>query len=147
MVEPESAFALDPDNEDARAIVAFARFRSRRRSPDAATGQGDDAPPAPQPVASGTSEAPARPVESVGERRRLTVLFCDVVGSTELASRLDPEDTREVLRQYQAACASVIESYGGTVAHFIGDGILAYFGFPWLTRTTPYGPRSPGTRW
>jgi class 3 adenylate cyclase/tetratricopeptide (TPR) repeat protein len=125
----ESAFALDPDNEDARAIVAFARFRSRRRSSDA---PGDAAPPAPAPpsVPSGAAAAPAQPVESVGERRRLTVLFCDVVGSTELASRLDPEDTREVLRQYQAACASVIESYGGTVAHFIGDGILAYFGFP-----------------
>lgn len=128
----ESAFALDPDNEDARAIVAFARFRSRRRSPDVAEGAVDDAQPAtaPQAVPSGAAEAPVRPVESVGERRRLTVLFCDVVGSTELASRLDPEDTREVLREYQAACASVIESYGGTVAHFIGDGILAYFGFP-----------------
>jgi class 3 adenylate cyclase/tetratricopeptide (TPR) repeat protein len=128
----ESAFALDPDNEDARAIVAFARFRSRRRSPEAAVAPTDDAPatPAPQAVPSGAAEASVRPVESVGERRRLTVLFCDVVGSTELASRLDPEDTREVLRQYQAACASVIESYGGTVAHFIGDGILAYFGFP-----------------
>jgi class 3 adenylate cyclase len=131
----ESAVALDPENEDARAIVAFARFRSRRRSLESAGQSLVDAVPStptPQPGQSSTT-APspsARPVENEGARRRLTVLFCDIVGSTELATRLDPEDTREVLREYQGVCAAVIESYGGTVAHFIGDGILAYFGFP-----------------
>ena len=106
----ESAFVLDPDNEDARAIVAFARMRARRRP---------------------TGAAPAAPsAEILGARRRLTVLFCDVVGSTELAGRLDPEDTREILRAFQSAGAAAIESFGGTVSRFIGDGILAYFGFP-----------------
>jgi class 3 adenylate cyclase len=132
----ESAVALDPENEDARAIVAFARFRSRRRSLESAAGKSlaDAVSPTltPPPVQSGTTaQFPStRPVDNEGARRRLTVLFCDIVGSTELATRLDPEDTREVLREYQAVCAAVIESYGGTVAHFIGDGILAYFGFP-----------------
>jgi len=125
----ESAFALDPDNADARAIVAFARFRSRRRPQDA--GAPSPAPTPAPPVSDITETTPtARLADSEGERRRLTVLFCDVVGSTELASRLDPEDTREVLREYQAVCAEVIESFGGMVAHFMGDGILAYFGFP-----------------
>jgi len=64
------------------------------------------------------------------ERRQLTVLFCDLVGSTALSSRLDPEDYREVIRAYQDACAGVITHYDGYVAKFMGDGVLAYFGWP-----------------
>jgi class 3 adenylate cyclase len=64
------------------------------------------------------------------ERRQLTVLFCDLVGSTELAVRLDPEDLREVMRAYQAACADVIERLGGHIAKYLGDGVHAYFGWP-----------------
>ena len=70
----------------------------------------------------------AQPV--LAERRQLTVLFCDLVGSTELAARLDPEDLREVMRTYQAACASVVGRFEGHVARFWGDGVLAYFGWP-----------------
>ena len=69
-----------------------------------------------------------RPVEA--ERRQLTVLFCDLVGSTELAARLDPEDLRAVMRAYHAACADVIGRFDGHVAKFLGDGVLAYFGWP-----------------
>ena len=69
-----------------------------------------------------------RPVEA--ERRQLTVLFCDLVGSTELAARLDPEDLRAVMRAYHAACADVIGRFEGHVAKFLGDGVLAYFGWP-----------------
>ena len=72
--------------------------------------------------------APVRPLEA--ERRQLTVLFCDLVGSTELSARLDPEDLREVMRVYQAACADVIGRFEGHVARFLGDGVLAYFGWP-----------------
>ena len=72
--------------------------------------------------------AAARPVEA--ERRQLTVLFCDLVGSTELAARLDPEDLREVMRAYQAACAGVVCRFEGHLARFLGDGVLAYFGWP-----------------
>jgi class 3 adenylate cyclase/predicted ATPase len=70
--------------------------------------------------------APAREAE----RRQLTVMFVDLVGSTALAARLDPEDMREVLRAYQDACAGVIARFEGFVAKFMGDGVLAYFGYP-----------------
>ena len=64
------------------------------------------------------------------ERRHLTVMFCDLVGSTELSARLDPEDMWEVIRAYRSACARVIAAYDGIIARFVGDGILAYFGYP-----------------
>jgi class 3 adenylate cyclase/tetratricopeptide (TPR) repeat protein len=64
------------------------------------------------------------------ERRQLTVMFCDLAGSTALASRLDPEDMRDVIRAYQDACAGVIARYGGYLAKYMGDGVLAYFGWP-----------------
>ena len=64
------------------------------------------------------------------ERRQLTVMFCDLVGSTALASGLDPEDLREVLGAYHTAVAEVVAGFGGYVAKYMGDGILAYFGYP-----------------
>jgi class 3 adenylate cyclase/tetratricopeptide (TPR) repeat protein len=64
------------------------------------------------------------------ERRQLTVLFCDLVGSTQLAHRMDPEDLSELITIYQAACRSAIERYRGFIARYVGDGILAYFGYP-----------------
>jgi class 3 adenylate cyclase/predicted ATPase len=78
--------------------------------------------------AAGPSAATTRPVPA--ERRQLTVLFCDLVGSTELATRLDPEDLREVMRAYQGACADVVCRFEGHLARFLGDGALAYFGWP-----------------
>jgi len=64
------------------------------------------------------------------ERRQLTVLFCDLVDSMALAGQLDPEELREVVRAYQRACADVIEPFGGHIAQYLGDGLLAYFGYP-----------------
>ncbi|MEH2561067.1 adenylate/guanylate cyclase domain-containing protein [Bradyrhizobium sp. AZCC 2289] len=64
------------------------------------------------------------------ERRHVTVMFCDLVGSTALSARLDPEDMWEVIRSYRTACARVIATYDGIIARFLGDGILAYFGYP-----------------
>ncbi|MEE8304234.1 MAG: adenylate/guanylate cyclase domain-containing protein, partial [Candidatus Tectomicrobia bacterium] len=64
------------------------------------------------------------------ERRQLTVMFCDLVGSTDLSGKLDPEDLREVVRAYQATAAEVIERYKGHIAQYLGDGLLIYFGFP-----------------
>jgi predicted ATPase/class 3 adenylate cyclase len=64
------------------------------------------------------------------ERRQLTVMFCDLMGSTALSQRLDPEDLREINRAYQDACKTAIERYEGYVARYMGDGVLAYFGFP-----------------
>src|SRR5262245_27737720 len=64
------------------------------------------------------------------ERRQLTVMLCDLVGSTGLSARLDPEDMGAVMDAYHAACARVVQSYDGFLADFRGDGILAYFGYP-----------------
>jgi class 3 adenylate cyclase len=64
------------------------------------------------------------------ERRQLTVLFCDLVGSTQLSGQLDPEDLRAVVRAYQEAAAEVIARYEGHIAQYLGDGLLVYFGYP-----------------
>ena len=69
---------------------------------------------------------PAHP----GERRQLTVMFCDLVGSTALAERLDPEELRALLHDYRTQCGKVIARYEGHVARYVGDGILTYFGWP-----------------
>ena len=64
------------------------------------------------------------------ERRPLSVMFCDLVGSTALSSRLDPEDLREVIRTSQACVATTIRQYDGFIARYVGDGVLIYFGWP-----------------
>ena len=64
------------------------------------------------------------------ERRQLTVLFCDVVDSTTLAGQLDPEDLREIIRAFQAVCAEAIQRFEGSIAQYLGDGLLAYFSYP-----------------
>jgi class 3 adenylate cyclase/predicted ATPase len=81
---------------------------------------------APSPEAAPPIGAPA----DAAERRQLTVMFSDLVGSTALSSRLDPEDMRRVIRAYQDAVSGVVARYDGFVAKFMGDGVLAYFGFP-----------------
>jgi TOMM system kinase/cyclase fusion protein len=73
---------------------------------------------------------PAAAPDLAAERRQLTVMFCDLVGSTALSERLDPEDLREVLRAYQESCAEVIHRFGGHLAKYLGDGLLVYFGYP-----------------
>jgi class 3 adenylate cyclase len=69
-------------------------------------------------------------VNDQGERRQLTVLFCDLVGSTELSHRLDPEEYRAIVRSYQDTCSAVIGKYEGHIAQYLGDGLLVYFGYP-----------------
>ena len=64
------------------------------------------------------------------ERRQLTVMFCDLVGSTPLSEQLDPEELHEVVRQYQEGCAAVIQRFEGHIAQYLGDGLLVYFGYP-----------------
>ncbi|HLJ02454.1 MAG TPA: adenylate/guanylate cyclase domain-containing protein [Solirubrobacteraceae bacterium] len=72
----------------------------------------------------------ARSHEESGERRHLTVMFCDLVDSTRLAGELDPEDMRDLVLAYHAQCSDVIASHSGYLAKFLGDGVLAYFGYP-----------------
>src|SRR6202035_841773 len=64
------------------------------------------------------------------ERRQLTVMFCDLVGSTALSTGMDPEDLRDVIASYQSRCSAAIRRYDGFVAKYMGDGILVYFGYP-----------------
>ena len=78
---------------------------------------------------SSVGAAPETPSRDA-ERRQLTVLFCDLVGSTELSRRFDPEDLRELIRRYQDAVSGAVVRHGGYVANFLGDGIIAYFGWP-----------------
>ena len=68
--------------------------------------------------------------ETTAERRPLSVMFCDLVGSTALSARLDPEDLREVIRAYQACVATIIQKFNGFIARYVGDGVLIYFGWP-----------------
>jgi class 3 adenylate cyclase/pimeloyl-ACP methyl ester carboxylesterase len=129
----EQAFranAIDADvlptlsGEDLKDIGVSA-VGDRRRLLNAIAALRDAAPAgkAELPVA-----GPARPADA--ERRQLTVLFCDLVGSTELTARLDPEDARAVIRVYQDSCADVIGRWQGHIAKYLGDGVLAYFGWP-----------------
>ncbi|MDX1408264.1 MAG: adenylate/guanylate cyclase domain-containing protein, partial [Saprospiraceae bacterium] len=68
--------------------------------------------------------------KTTAERRQLTVMFCDLAGSTTLSQRLDPEDLREVIRCYQSTAAEAIARYDGYIAQYLGDGLLVYFGWP-----------------
>jgi class 3 adenylate cyclase len=89
--------------------------------------------PPPQPAMQQDTHAELPPTMShpaEAERRQLTVLFCDLVDSTPLASQLDPEDLREVVRAYQETCAKVIARFEGHIAQYLGDGLLVYFGYP-----------------
>ena len=94
--------------------------------------QGDGAPlqvatpPGDHPASIPTEEA----VSHGGERRQLTVMFCDLVGSTTLSEKLDPEELRDLLHAYRTLCGDVIARYDGFVARYVGDGILTYFGWP-----------------
>lgn len=84
-----------------------------------------------EPISVGHPIATSNPADpGHAERRQLTVMFCDLVGSTPMSRRLDPEALRDILRRYHNAVASAVIGYGGHVAKFLGDGILAYFGWP-----------------
>jgi predicted ATPase/class 3 adenylate cyclase len=95
------------------------------------------APPSPrlgsESRGSAETESPVAPratISGEGERRQLTVMFCDLVGSTPLSEQLDPEELRDLIRAYQHACSKVITRFKGRIAKYLGDGLLAYFGYP-----------------
>src|SRR5499426_821365 len=139
-------FALDEaDLEDLKEAVLFTHPQVVDEAGRGLVWTGDagavplPAPDPPQPL-----EQPGTPIPRTvqiavpspepytldAERRQLTVLFGDLVDSTVLARQLDPEDYREVVRAYQATCATVIERFDGTIAQYLGDGLLVYFGYP-----------------
>jgi class 3 adenylate cyclase/predicted ATPase len=85
---------------------------------------------APEKLAPTLGPAPARPDTDAAERRQVTVMFSDLVGSTALSARMDPEDLREVISAYQKCVAETVRRFGGFVAKYMGDGVLVYFGYP-----------------
>src|SRR5215467_4786317 len=76
------------------------------------------------------STTPSPRPEDRAERRQVTVMFSDLVGSTALSARMDPEDLREVISAYQKCAAETVRRFGGFVAQYLGDGVLVYFGYP-----------------
>ena len=76
------------------------------------------------------AQTPSQKSRETAERRQLTVLFCDMVGSTPLAERIDPEELRDIMRDYRNACYEVVARFDGHIAQYFGDGILVYFGYP-----------------
>src|SRR5262249_5631227 len=95
-------------------------------------GQKDTAasPSAPPVLVPPEQALPTGRSTSEAERRQLTVMFCDLVGSTPLAEQLDPEDLRQVILAYQQTCAEQIRRFDGYLARYVGDGLLVYFGYP-----------------
>ena len=77
-----------------------------------------------------TSPQPEPRSQDTAERRQVTVMFSDLVGSTALSARMDPEDLREVISAYQKTVAETVQRFGGFVANYMGDGVLVYFGYP-----------------
>src|SRR6187200_2653429 len=103
-----------------RLLDAITKLQNDTTSSQAVTPPGDHSTPT--PIADAESQA--------GERRQLTVMFCDLVGSTALSEKLDPEELRDLLHAYRTLCGDVIARYDGFVARYVGDGILTYFGWP-----------------
>ena len=85
---------------------------------------------APSVDAATASSTPSASPEDRAERRQVTVMFSDLVGSTALSARMDPEDLREVISAYQKCVAETVQRFGGFVAKYMGDGVLVYFGYP-----------------
>ena len=110
-------------SDDLREIGVVA-IGHRRKLLDAIAALGAVVP------AAETAAAVDVPAPADAERRQLTVLFCDLVGSTALSSRLDPEDLREVIAAYHRAVANIVAEFDGFVAKYMGNGVLVYFGYP-----------------
>src|SRR4051794_40271601 len=115
--------------------IGVSSLRHRRRLLEAIAALRSKAMPAEAPAQVSPSAPPdltglPGASETTAERRPLSVMFCDLVGSTALSARLDPEDLREVIRAYQACVATTIQQFNGFIARYVGDGVLIYFGWP-----------------
>jgi class 3 adenylate cyclase/tetratricopeptide (TPR) repeat protein len=108
-------------------------FLGHRRKMLAAIGELAGVVPTMPGPSAGTEPSPGYPrprTQGAAERRQLTVMFCDLVGSTSLSGRLDPEDLRSIISAYHRCCSELVERNGGFVAKYMGDGVLCYFGYP-----------------
>jgi class 3 adenylate cyclase/tetratricopeptide (TPR) repeat protein len=115
---------------DASSASPAARAQPATPTPAGETAGAGPGVEAPAASAASTVAVTHRASPADGERRHLTVLFCDLVGSTELSSKLDPEEWRELMASYHRAAAEAITRYGGHVAKYLGDGVMAFFGYP-----------------
>ena len=120
----QDVLRLEPENADALTYLAAAE-----RDP----GSPVTSPTAISPGQTETAAEeirPSPPATHDAERRQLTVMFCDLQGSTALSQQLDPEDLRDVIRSYQEVCAGAVGRFDGHIAKYLGDGLLIYFGYP-----------------
>src|SRR4029079_15618698 len=107
--------------------VTLVGHRRKLLSAIAALGQ---APSIDAQSAASRTSAPISPPTIDAERRQLTVMFCDLLGSTPLSTRVDPEDLREIVGAYHRCVTDTVARFGGFVAKYMGDGVLIYFGYP-----------------
>jgi class 3 adenylate cyclase/tetratricopeptide (TPR) repeat protein len=127
-VDAELLPKLTADNLRELGITSFGH---RHRLLEAIAALRPEGTPADEPVRSSTTLIEnLGPSEITAERRPLSVMFCDLIGSTALSSRLDAEDLREVIRAYQTCVANTIRQFDGFIARYVGDGVLIYFGWP-----------------
>jgi class 3 adenylate cyclase/tetratricopeptide (TPR) repeat protein len=110
--------------------IGITSLGHRRRLLEAIAALSLEGVPAANSRLESSSAKDARSTETVAERRPLSVMFCDLIGSTALSARLDPEDLREVIRSYQGRVATTIQLFDGFIARYVGDGVLTYFGWP-----------------
>jgi class 3 adenylate cyclase len=111
--------------------LGIAALGHRRKLLDAIAALGTSAGgKAPSDNVETASTAPSAPPEDRAERRQVTVMFSDLVGSTALSARMDPEDLREIITSYQKSVTETVQRFGGFVAKYMGDGVLIYFGYP-----------------
>lgn len=121
----EDVLRLEPENADALTYLAAAERDPRGTA-------------APSPTQAQRAQLETTPIEPHlppaaspdAERRRITVMFCDLQGSTNLSQQLDPEELRDVIRSYQEVCAEAVSRFDGHSAKYLGDGLLIYFGYP-----------------
>ena len=115
--------------------IGVASVGHRRRLIEAIVALGGRQEPAedqatPQTSPETPASAPASERAPAIERRQVTIMFCDLVGSTALSARLDPEDLHDLLAAYRTCVSEVVERNRGFIAHYVGDGVLVYFGYP-----------------
>jgi class 3 adenylate cyclase/tetratricopeptide (TPR) repeat protein len=123
--ENDISFAVLPDLTDQHLEkIGIASLGHRLQLLRAIAELSKDAPSAAAPT------APTAAPQDTAERRQLTVMFSDLVGSTALSARMDPEDLREVISAYQKCVVDAVQRFGGFVAKYMGDGVLVYFGYP-----------------
>ena len=116
--------------EDLKELGVTALGHRRKQLDAIAALRNDTSTPGPSSYLKTAPAAPSASPEDRAERRQVTVMFSDLVGSTALSARMDPEDLREVLSAYQTCVAETVQRFGGFVAKYMGDGVLVYFGYP-----------------